>query len=101
MAQVKAGGWIQGGDTQGGNGDSGRSSLAGGAALADESFAVRHDQAGVLGMANVGPHSAASQFYVTLAPCPTFDRNYVAFGRLVDGVKLLAFLEDLDVVNDR
>jgi len=62
---------------------------------------VSHSEMGVLGMANVGPHTAASQFYVTFAPCPSFDKKYVAFGRLVDGAKLLGFLEQVDCQNER
>ena len=48
-----------------------------------------HDQAGVLGMANTGPHSAHSQFYVTMRALPSFDCKSVAFGRLIDGSKVL------------
>ena len=38
-----------------------------------ELFTFGIGEFGVLGMANTGPHSATSQFYVTLAPCPSFD----------------------------
>lgn len=67
-----------------------------GHALPDESFEIRHDTYGILGMANTGRvHSAQSQFYVTFAPCPCFDHQYVAFGKLVDGTKLLRYLEEV------
>lgn len=46
----------------------------------DESFAVSHSKRGTLGMANKGPHSNGSQFYITLQPTPWMDRTYVAFG---------------------
>lgn len=46
----------------------------------DESFAVLHNKRGILGMANKGPHSNGSQFYITLQPTPWMDRTYVAFG---------------------
>ena len=53
-------------------------------------------------MANSGrPHTAASQFYCTFAPCPALDGKYVAFGKLADGTKLLRFLEVVDTANDR
>lgn len=97
--RIKAGGWLQGGDVVTGNGDGGAS--AAGGALADESFSIAHDHFGVLGMANVGPHTATSQFYCTFAACPSFDKNYVAFGKLVDGSKLLRFIEAIETANDR
>jgi len=46
----------------------------------DESFAVSHTRRGTLGMANKGPHSNGSQFYITLQPTTWMDRTYVAFG---------------------
>jgi len=98
--RVKAGAWLQAGDTATGNGDGGAS--ASGHALPDESFAIHHDTYGILGMANTGHvHSAQSQFYVTFAPCPCFDQKYVAFGKLVDGTKLLRYLEEVDTSNER
>lgn len=52
--------------------------------LPDETFAVKHDERGVLGMANKGqPHTAASQFYITLQPLPFLDGKRVAFGRVL------------------
>lgn len=48
--------------------------------LLDESFALSHWKRGTLGMANKGPHSNGSQFYITLQPAPWMDRTYVAFG---------------------
>lgn len=46
----------------------------------DESFAVSHCKRGTLGMANRGPHTNGSQFYITLQPTLWMDRTYVAFG---------------------
>lgn len=46
----------------------------------DESFALKHDRRGTLGMANEGPHTNGSQFYITLKSCPWLDRASVAFG---------------------
>ena len=47
---------------------------------ADESYAVKHDQRGVVGMANNGRHSNGSQFYITLQPASWMNKKYVAFG---------------------
>lgn len=66
-----------------------------------QSFQIKHSEYGILGMANNGPHSATSQFYCTFAPCPTFDRTFSAFGKLVDGSKLLRFLESIDTSAER
>jgi peptidyl-prolyl cis-trans isomerase A (cyclophilin A) len=53
-----------------------------GYAIADEwAPRRRHDGPGVLSMANVGPGTAGSQFFVTLAAAPELDRRYVPFGR--------------------
>jgi len=97
--RIKPGGWLQGGDVLTGNGDSG--ATASGGALSDESFSIEHSEYGILGMANNGVHTAMSQFYVTFAECPSFDKKYVAFGKLADGTKLLRFLEQIDCKNDR
>lgn len=54
----------------------------------DESFAVLHNRRGILGMANKGPHSNGSQFYITLQPTPWMDRTYVAFGLVSQSLQL-------------
>ena len=98
--RIKTGGWFQGGDVATGDGDGG--ATADSAVLPDESFHIPHSEAGLLGMANAGvPHTAASQFYVTFAPAPQLDYKYSAFGKLVEGTKLLRFLELIDTKNDR
>jgi len=97
--RIKPGGWMQGGDVLTGNGDSGTTAIDG--PLFDESFHIQHSDYGILGMANKGTHTANSQFYVTFAEAPSFDKKYVAFGKLVDGTKLLRYLEQLDCKNDR
>jgi len=98
--RIKPSGWLQGGDVVSGNGDSG--AAASGSALPDESFQMKHSEYGLLGMAHSGkPHSATSQFYVTFAPCPSFDNVYSVFGKLIEGHKLLQFLEEMDCANGR
>lgn len=91
--------WIQGGDVVSGNGSGGASAF--GDSIPDESFCIPHDSAGIIGMANVGAHSASSQFYVTLRALPSFDLKSVAFGRLIDGSSVLDFLGSLDCKMER
>ncbi len=55
--------------------------------LPDETFAVKHDEVGLIGLANNGePHTAASQFYITLQPVPWLNGKRVVFGK-VSGVR--------------
>jgi cyclophilin family peptidyl-prolyl cis-trans isomerase len=55
---------------------------------------VKHDRIGIVGMANEGKHTNASQFYITLAPAPWMDYKFVAFGRVIDGYKVLSTLDN-------
>ena len=83
--------YMQCGDVYKGLGDFSMSAT--GAPLADESFALPHDAAGVVSMVGRGggvAHSGGSQFMVTLGSGQHFDGRYGAFGRVVDGMQLLA-----------
>ncbi|MEL6592758.1 MAG: peptidylprolyl isomerase, partial [Bacteroidota bacterium] len=49
---------------------------------------LKHNVAGTLAMANAGPNTNGSQFYITLAPTPFLDGGYNVFGYVVDGLSV-------------
>ncbi len=55
--------------------------------------AVRHDRPGLLSMANAGPNTDGSQFFLTFVPTPWLDGNHTIFGEVVEGMETLQALE--------
>ncbi|KDO34419.1 peptidyl-prolyl cis-trans isomerase H [Saprolegnia parasitica CBS 223.65] len=78
---------IQGGDFLKGDG-TGRMSIYGDK-FADESFAYKHTEPGLLSMANSGVDTNGCQFFITCAPCDWLDGKHVVFGKLLDPASLL------------
>lgn len=90
---------VQGGDTSAGDGTGGESIY--GLKFEDENFELKHERKGMLSMANSGPNTNGSQFFITTTRTSHLDGKHVVFGKVVKGMGVVRSIEHVTIDGDR